>query len=178
MRPIDADELLREIDRNTPIDPEAAKWTVNETLDVIQNLIRMAPTIKPDKGKMPDMSDEKAYRKFTTDVMEKFGDDFNPYLHINYMLSCIADELAELNRVNSMTIKEVVDDLTAHGLVEEPKPIKGENECFICGKPLEHDEHGGVIVDSEGNAYYSCKKCRKKFDALVSHFVFPGEVFC
>ena len=38
---------------------------------------------------------------------------------ICWNLAYIADELAEANRINSKTIKEIMDDLTAHGLKPE-----------------------------------------------------------
>ena len=55
-------------------------------------------------------------------------------------------------------------------------------KCFICGKEIElkdgcYDD-GGCIITSDGDLFLACPKCKKRFDALIQHFVMPNEVFC
>ena len=65
---------------------------------------------------------DKKYSEVTTEVMGMCHSDRENWLvlrQIAYNLAGIADELAEANRINSKTIKEIMDDLTAHGLKPE-----------------------------------------------------------
>ena len=122
------------------------------------------------------------------------------FKQIAYNLAHIADELAELNRVNSKTISEVIEDLEAHGLKPEPKqepkpepkedPAPGlevelgkdsdplHGKCFICGKPVDDNNVGGIIIDGDGAAYRACAKCKDRFDMLVDVFVMPNSIYC
>lgn len=65
---------------------------------------------------------DRKYSEITDSVMNMCHSDRENWLvlrQIAYNLAGIADELAEANKVNSKTIKEIMDDLTAHGLKPE-----------------------------------------------------------
>ena len=65
---------------------------------------------------------DRKYSEITDSVMNMCHGDRESWLvlrQIAYNLAGIADELAEANRINSKTIKEIMDDLTAHGLKPE-----------------------------------------------------------
>ena len=65
---------------------------------------------------------DKKYSEVTTEVMGMCHSDKDTLIvlkQICWNLAYIADELTEANKVNSKTIKEIMDDLTAHGLKPE-----------------------------------------------------------
>ena len=65
---------------------------------------------------------EHKYAELTEAVMgmcHSEKDNIVVFRQICWNLGYIADELAELNRVNSKTIGEIVEDLTVHGLKPE-----------------------------------------------------------
>lgn len=95
-------------------------------------------------------------------------------------LAYIADELAESNRFNRELNGFCVE------LEQEPdpksEPQDDKKNCFICGKEIGlkdgcYDD-GGCIITSEGDLFLACPKCKKRFDALIQHFIMPNEVFC
>lgn len=64
------------------------------------------------------------YSEVTTEVMGMCHSDKDTLIvlkQICWNLAYIADELAELNRVNSKTIGEIVEDLSMHGLKPDEK---------------------------------------------------------
>lgn len=98
-------------------------------------------------------------------------------------LAYIADELAEANRLNTQFHTPIKvsfgyedDDLP------EPEPHDNKKNCFICGKEIGlkdgYYDDGGCIITSDGDLFLACPKCKKRFDALIQHFVMPNEVFC
>lgn len=135
---------------------------------------------------------ERKYGNLTTEIMDMCHSEKDTLIvlkQICWNLSCIADELAELNRVNSKTIGEIVEDLSMHGLkpednspgleteiVDKEKDVLG-GKCFICGKPLDHKNVGGALIDSDGSTYCACFECKKKFGNLVSNLVMPNSFY-
>ena len=142
----------------------------------------------------------KKYSEITCEVMDMCHSDKDTLIVLKQLAWNLADELAELNRVNSKTIMEVIEDLEAHGLKPEPKqerkqepkkeatapglavelgedsdPLHGK--CFICGKPVDDMNVGGVIIDGDGDAYRACAKCKDRFSKLVDVFVMPNSVY-
>ena len=146
---------------------------------------------------------EHKYGNLTTEVMDMCHSEKDNHIVLRQMcwnLAYIADELAELNRVNSKAIEEVIEDLEAHGLKPEPKqepkpepkedPTHGlevelgkdsdilHGKCFICGKPVDDNNVGGVIIGGDGDGYRACAKCKGRFDMLVDIFVVPNSIYC
>lgn len=67
---------------------------------------------------------EHKYSELTTDVMGMCHSEKENHIvlrQIAWNLAYIADELAELNRVNSKTIAEIAEDLSIHGLTPDEK---------------------------------------------------------
>lgn len=67
---------------------------------------------------------EHKYGNLTTDIMDMCHSEKDNHIvlrQIAWNLAYIADELAELNRVNSKTIGEIVEDLSMHGLKPDEK---------------------------------------------------------
>ena len=65
---------------------------------------------------------KKKYSELPTEVMGMCHSEKDNHIvlrQICWNLAYIADELAELNRVNSKTIGEIVEDLSMHGLKPE-----------------------------------------------------------
>ncbi|MBO7070512.1 MAG: hypothetical protein J6W09_04385 [Bacteroidales bacterium] len=65
---------------------------------------------------------KKKYSELTTEVMGMCHSEKDNHIvlrQICWNLAYIADELAELNRVNSKTIGEIVEDLSMNGLKPE-----------------------------------------------------------
>lgn len=65
---------------------------------------------------------DKKYSEVTTEVMGMCHSDKDTLIvlkQICWNLAYIADELAELNRVNSKTIGDIVEEMSAHGLKPE-----------------------------------------------------------
>ena len=64
----------------------------------------------------------RKYSDLTTEIMDMCHSEKDNHVvlrQIAWNLAYIADELAELNRVNSKTIGEIVEDLSMHGLKPE-----------------------------------------------------------
>ena len=67
---------------------------------------------------------DRKYGNLTNEVMDMCHSDKDKLIvmkQIAWNLAYIADELAELNRVNSKTIGEIVEDLEMHGLKPDEK---------------------------------------------------------
>ena len=65
---------------------------------------------------------DRKYSEITDSVLNMCHSDRENWLvlrQIAYNLAGIADELAEANRINSKTIGEIVEELSAHGLKPE-----------------------------------------------------------
>lgn len=65
---------------------------------------------------------ERKYGNLTTEIMGMCHSDKDTLIvlkQICWNLAYIADELAELNRVNSKTIGDIVEEMSAHGLKPE-----------------------------------------------------------
>lgn len=121
----------------------------------------------------------KSTEEFLVNVVAKEPKDFI-LKEIAQNLAHIADELAESNRFN----QELNGFCVELEKEPDPKPEPHDNKknCFICGKEIElkdgcYDD-GGCIITSEGDLFLACPKCKKRFDALIQHFVMPNEVFC
>lgn len=99
-------------------------------------------------------------------------------------LAYIADELSDANDINKKSLEEVYRDITNSCMDEEDEEDKlnvecvGAENCFICGKPVDFTNAGGMIVTGDGDTYCACSKCKNRFDALVQVFVMPNEVYC
>lgn len=132
---------------------------------------------------------ERKYRDATAleiGACQKVTDDSLILKQIAYNLAHIADELAESNRFNQELngfCNLRFDSVRLEPEAEpEPEPQEDKKQCFICGKEIElkdgcYDD-GGCIITSEGELFLACPKCKKRFDALIQHFVMPNEVFC
>ena len=138
---------------------------------------------------------ERKYSNLTTEIMDMCHSEKDNHIvlrQIAWNLAYIADELAESNRLNARTIGEIVEDLEMNGIKPEPKKedptpsleVELENEsdvlhgaCFICGKPVDSEKVGGIVIDGDGNTYSACEKCRNRFRRLVDVFVMPNSIY-
>ena len=138
---------------------------------------------------------EHKYSEVTTEIMDMCHSEKDNHIvlrQIAWNLAYIADELAESNRLNARTIGEIVEDLEMHGIKPEPKkedPTPGlevelENEsdvlhgaCFICGKPVDSEKVGGIIIDGDGDAYRACAKCKNRFSKMVATIMMPNSIY-
>lgn len=132
---------------------------------------------------------ERKYRDITAleiGACQKVTDDSLILKQIAYNLAHIADELSESNRFNQELngfCHMRFDDVRLEQEPDsKPEPLDDKKNCFICGKEIElkdgcYDD-GGCIITSEGDLFLACPKCKKRFDALVGHFIMPNEVFC
>lgn len=140
---------------------------------------------------------ERKYGNLTTEIMDMCHSEKDNHIvlrQIAWNLAYIADELAELNRVNSKTIGEIVEDLEMHGIKPEPEKedaatgleaeVKTESDifngtCFICWNPVDPKNVGGVIIDGDGHTYRACAKCKQRFAVMTDRLVMlPNSIFC
>lgn len=139
---------------------------------------------------------ERKYGNLTSEIMDMCHSEKDNHIvlrQIAWNLAHIADELAESNRLNARTIGEIVEDLEMHGIKPEPKKedptpsleVELENEsdvlhgaCFICGKPVDSEKVGGIVIDGDGNTYRACARCKDYFSKLVDVFVMPNSIYC
>ena len=136
---------------------------------------------------------EHKYGNLTTEIMDMCHSEKDNLIvlkQIAWNLAYIADELAEANRINAKTIGEIVEELESHGVKPEKEDeapgLKAElnedsdvfeGDCFICGKPVDDNNVGGVIIDGDGHTYRACAKCKRRFTMLTDRLVMPNSIY-
>ena len=132
---------------------------------------------------------KREYGNLTTEVMDMCHSEKDNHIvlrQICWNLAYIADELAEANRLNGKTIDEIVEELDILGVKPEAPgleaKVKKENDilngdCFICGKPVDDNNVGGVIIDGDGHTYRACAKCKRRFTMLTDRLVMPNSIY-
>ena len=135
------------------------------------------------------------YSDLTSEIMDMCHSEKDNHIvlrQIAWNLAHIADELAESNRLNARTIGEIVEDLEMHGIKPEHREedtapsleaeVKTESDifngtCFICGKPVDSEKVGGVIIDGDGHTYRACAKCKHRFAVMTDRLVMPNSIY-
>lgn len=138
---------------------------------------------------------ERKYGNLTTEIMDMCHSEKDNHIvlrQIAWNLAYIADELAESNRLNARTIGEIVEDLEMHGIKPESEKedaatgLRAElsegadvfdGDCFICGKPVDDTNVGGIIIDGDGDSYRACAKCKNRFSKMVATIMMPNSIY-
>jgi hypothetical protein len=90
-------------------------------------------------------------------------------------LAYIADELAESNRLNrELNGFEVRAEREPD---PKPEPQDDNKKRFICGRPVDFAKLGGTVVTDDGDFFFACANCKKRFYSIVQVPVMPNEVF-
>lgn len=147
---------------------------------------------------------EKSYLELTEYNMKTYGKSTEEYLmnvpyktETNKILKQIAQNLAyiadELSQGNEERHKIGNDVFCVRDFLEcdlgpiiygshNPNANDSEGDvtekCFICGKPVNLLNAGGVIVDSHGHMTVSCKDCGNLFDAIIARDILGCPVNC
>lgn len=110
--------------------------------------------------------------------------------HICDNLDKINANLAEANDINRKTIGDIVNELESHGIKPEKEDaatgLRAElsegadvfdGDCFICGKPVDDTNVGGIIIDGDGDSYRACAKCKNRFSKMVATIMMPNSIY-